>query len=127
MPTATIQLGDAALTVEVASTVGQRSQGLMHRDHLGAARGMLFVYKDEAIRHFWMKDTRIPLSIAFADRTGKIMKISDMRPYDSSRTTSLYPVKYALEVNQGWFEEQKITAGVTLQGLEGLPLSEDKR
>jgi uncharacterized membrane protein (UPF0127 family) len=124
LPLVSIDVGGHAVTVEVAATAEHRTMGLMHRDHLPAERGMLFVYPDEGIRHFWMKDTRIPLSIAFADRTGKVVRIADMPPLTTKRTSSLYPVKFALEMNKGWFDSKGITPGVTLKGLESLPVVE---
>ncbi len=78
---------------------------------------MLFVYPDIAPRAFWMKDTRIPLSIAYADGDGKVVRIADMTPYSTDRTPSLYPAKYALEVNQGWFERNGVTTGQYLADL----------
>jgi len=110
-PTATIQVGEHAVRVEVAADVESRARGLMHREHLPADEGMLFIYPEERPRSFWMKDTRIPLSIAFADSTGKIVRISEMRPLSTERTKSLYPARYALEMNQGWFERRSVARG----------------
>jgi uncharacterized membrane protein (UPF0127 family) len=124
LPTGSLTLQGHKLTVEVAATGVERQQGLMYRDHLAANRGMIFVYPDVAIRHFWMKDTRVPLSIAFADAKGKVLKIADMRPLNTDHTSSLYPVKYALEVNEGWFDEHEIKKGVVLEGLAELPMPE---
>jgi uncharacterized membrane protein (UPF0127 family) len=124
LPTASIDVGGHPLTVEVAATGQARQQGLMHRDHLGADRGMLFVYPDVAIRHFWMKDTRLPLSIAFVDATGKVLRLADMQPLNTDHTSSLYPVKYALEVNKGWFEQNGVLKGAVISGLDALPLPE---
>ncbi len=117
LPTATIQVGDQPLRVEIAATGPARMQGLMHRDHLPDDQGMLFVYPDVAPRSFWMKDTRIPLSIAFADQDGKIVRIAHMEPFDTGHTKSLYPAKYALEVNRGWFEAHGVRKGDTLTGI----------
>jgi uncharacterized membrane protein (UPF0127 family) len=89
----------------------------MHRDRLGANTGMLFVYPDSAVRNFWMKDTRIPLSIAFIARSGEIVRIDDMDPFDTNRVSSLAPVPYALEMNKGWFAENGVEAGDVVKGL----------
>ncbi|MCB9683813.1 MAG: DUF192 domain-containing protein [Alphaproteobacteria bacterium] len=89
----------------------------MNRDSMGADDGMLFIYRDEAIRGFWMKDTRIPLSIAFANRHGEIVKIADMTPFDQSRISSLAPAMYALEMNKGWFEAHDVKKGDKIADL----------
>jgi uncharacterized protein len=89
----------------------------MHRDHLAADSGMLFVYPDSAVRNFWMKDTRIPLSIAFIARSGEIVRIDDMTPFDTDRVSSLSPVPYALEMNRGWFAEHGVEAHDQVKGL----------
>lgn len=116
-PTATITVGDKPVKVEVVSTYAGRQLGLMHRDSMPADSGMLFVYKNEEIRHFWMKDTRIPLSIAFADRKGIIVHIDDMEPFDTSSTSSLLPATYALEMNKGWFSSHGIEEGAKITGI----------
>jgi hypothetical protein len=103
--------------VEIAATHASRQQGLMHRDHLGAEAGMLFVYPDEQVRGFWMKDTRIPLSIAFATRSGAIVHVADLDPFETDRVSSLAPATYALEVNRGWFARHGIVAGATITKL----------
>src|SRR5688572_26913750 len=117
LPTATLDVDGHAVRVEVAATYGHRARGLMHRDAMGEDAGMLFIYKDEAIRRFWMKDTRIPLSIAFANRSGEIVRIADMKPFDESSTSSLSPAMYALEMNQGWFEAHGVERGDRIQQI----------
>lgn len=117
LPTATLDVGGHAVTAEIAYTYETRQRGLMHRDSMGADKGMLFIYSDEKPRGFWMKDTRIPLSIAFADRSGTIVKIADMTPFDTTRVPSLYPAMYALEMNQGWFAEHGIEKGAVIGGI----------
>lgn len=120
MPTATITVDGHAMKVEVAANGEDRTRGLMHRDHLGADKGMLFVYPDQKVRRFWMKDTRIPLSIAFLDDEGVIVKIRDMQPLSTERTSSISPARYALEVNQGWFGEHDVERGDKVTGLDSL-------
>ncbi len=112
-----IEVDGHAITVEVVSTPETRSKGLMDRDSMAEDAGMLFVYPDEQPRSFWMKNTRIPLSIAFADHTGKIVRIADMTPYTTNNTPSLYPAMYALETNVGWFEKNDVVAGELLSNL----------
>ncbi len=112
LDTAKITVGGVPLVVEVADDVMERSMGLMYRESLPHDRGMLFVYPDEVSLAFWMKNTRIPLSIAFADAEGVIIAIMDMFPDDGRvRYRSPGPAKYALEVNRGWFAEGGIKVG----------------
>ena len=116
-PTATLDVGGAKLQAELAIDNASRMEGLMHRDSMPADHGMLFIYPDYATRSFWMKDTRIPLSIAFADKEGVIVKIADMEPFDTGHTKSLYPAKYALEVNKGWFDTNGVKKGAKITGI----------
>ncbi len=112
LETAVIDVGDNRLTVEVADDPLERSLGLMYRDALPEDRGMLFVYPDEEPRSFWMKNTRIPLSIAFADKSGVIIAVMDMFPDDgAARYRSPGPAMYALEMNRGWFKRHNVTVG----------------
>lgn len=108
---------EAVAVVEIAADAAARERGLMFRDSMPADAGMLFVYPGEDERNFWMKNTRIPLSIAFADATGRIVRIAGMEP-GAGRPESeleLYgsgePAKYALEMNRGWFSLHGIRAG----------------
>lgn len=112
LETTTITVGGVGMTVEVADDQYERSLGLMHREFLPADGGMLFVFPDEVVRIFWMKNTSIPLSIAFADARGVIIAIMDMVP-DDGRThyRSPGPAKYALEVNRGWFGKKRVRVG----------------
>jgi uncharacterized membrane protein (UPF0127 family) len=88
---------------EIASTDEERGQGLMFRKNLADGEGMLFVYERDQVLSFWMKNTLIPLSIAFIASDGKIIGIRDMYPHDESSVISNRSVRYALEVPQGWF------------------------
>jgi uncharacterized membrane protein (UPF0127 family) len=117
LPVETLTVDGHAVQAEIATTYSSRQQGLMHRDRLDPDSGMLFVYKDEAVRRFWMKDTRIPLSIAFANRHGEILRIQDMTPFDTDSITSLIPATYALEMSQGWFAEKGIGKGAKIGGI----------
>jgi len=107
------------LTVEVVKTEQEKAKGLMFREKMGKDEGMLFVYEKEELLSFWMKNTRIPLSIAFLDKSGKIVDLQDMVPFSLQTRTSALPAQFALEVNQGWFEEHGISVGdsVKLPGL----------
>jgi uncharacterized membrane protein (UPF0127 family) len=99
--------------VEVADDLAEQAKGLMYRTSLGENRGMLFVYPDERERSFWMKDTLIPLSIAFIDSERRIIDIQDMKPLDDEPPSyvSAEPAQYALEVNQGFFEKRGVKVG----------------
>ncbi|TVQ94414.1 MAG: DUF192 domain-containing protein [Deltaproteobacteria bacterium] len=119
LPTRWLEVEGHRVFVEVADDEERRARGLMNRDKLGSNSGMLFVYPNEAPRGFWMKNTRIPLSIAYIDKSGGIVSIHDMRPMSSRSVPSDGPAMYALEVNQGWFAERSIAAGAQVKGLPG--------
>ncbi len=92
------------ISVEIADTAAERRAGLMFREELGEDQGMLFVFPGEQILSFWMKNTQIPLSIAYLDADGVILGIHDMEPFSTESISSRVPALYALEVNQGTFE-----------------------
>lgn len=112
-----IILGQKQLEVEMAESSAQISRGLMFRQNLPKNHGMLFVFRDEQIRYFWMKNTFIPLSIGFFDSDRRLLEWFDMEPVKSEMQTdvptyqSQAAAQYALEVNQGWFEENDIKIG----------------
>ena len=97
--------------VEAAKTPEEMARGLMGRKHLDKDAGMLFIFEKEGHHAFWMKDTLIPLSIAFIDREGRIVKIRDMQPQTLQSHPPPKPVLYALEMNKGWFSSNGIKAG----------------
>ena len=99
--------------VEIADDLPEQERGLMDRTALGKDRGMLFVYSDEEVRSFWMKNTLVPLSIAYVDSDGRIVDLQDMKPLDDDppHYVSAEPAQYALEVNQGFFAEHGIKVG----------------
>lgn len=106
-----LAVGGHSIAVEIAATPEARQQGLMHREELAADEGMLFVFPDERPRSFWMKNTPLPLSIAYIDRQGRILEIYDMEPFSLAPVPSRFSAKFALEVNQGVFEELGIGLG----------------
>ncbi|MCB9673679.1 MAG: DUF192 domain-containing protein [Alphaproteobacteria bacterium] len=116
-PTTTIDVAGHPVLVELAVNDKDRARGLMHRPSMPKDDGMLFIYPDSAPRSFWMKDTKLPLSIAFIDASGEIVKIADMQPLTTSSTKSIYPAKYALEMNQGWFEQNGVEKGERVVGI----------
>ncbi len=110
------------INVEIADTEGLRARGLMNRRELRPGRGMLFVFQSEQPCNFWMKDTYVPLSIAYIGKNGVINEIYDMKPLDISVTyPSKMPALYALEVTLGWFGKYNITRGcrINLNGCIG--------
>lgn len=108
------------LQVEIADTDTERQRGLMERTALGENRGMLFVFDSEQTRSFWMKNTLIPLSVAYINSEGRIIDIQDMQPLDETSHPSAEPAQYALEVNQGYFAEHGVKVGDTVD----LPVKE---
>ncbi len=123
LPTLTIinSLGERVpVQVEIADTPEERQTGLMGRTALAEDAGMLFVFDEEQTLSFWMKDTLIPLSIAYINAEGRIVDIQDMQPLDETPHPSAEPALYALEVNQGFFLERGVMVGnqVELPGQE---------
>ncbi len=104
---------EVEVQVEIADDTPEQMRGLMYRTALAEDRGMLFAYPDEEHRSFWMKNTLIPLSIAFMDSEGRIVDIQDMKPLDDKppHYVSTEPARYALEVNKGFFEERGVGVG----------------
>jgi uncharacterized membrane protein (UPF0127 family) len=110
--TVEIGIGETRVKVEIADTPELRSKGLSNRKRLKSGRGMLFVFDFSRRQSFWMKDTPIPLSIAFISSDGTIRQIEQMTPFDLNKTPSHSPAQYALEVNQGFFKENGISVGM---------------
>ena len=106
-----LYIKDKEIEVEVAKTPEERAKGLMNRRHLGKDEGMLFIFEKEGYHGFWMKNTLIPLSIAFIDREGKILKIANMEPGTLKSHSPPKPILYALEMNKGWFAVNTIQKG----------------
>lgn len=115
--TVTLTIGKSKLVAEVVDTPDTRANGLMHRFSLQPDHGMLFVFDRPQPLGFWMKNTYIPLSIAFVDAEGKIVNIDDMRPQDESTHWSKGLALYAIEMRQGWFATKGILAGEQVVGL----------
>ena len=94
-----------------------RTTGLMFRESIKYNQGMLFVYKSPKLHCMWMKNTQIPLSVAFIDQNHIIINIKSMKPFDETPHCSKNPAKYALEMNYGWFQKNKILSGHKVLGL----------
>lgn len=116
-PTTPLTTGMYIIQVEVAMTPGQRERGLMFRKQMAQNDGMVFVFGDSAKVCMWMKNTLIPLSVAFLDRNGKIVNIEDMQPQTLNSHCSNGYVPYALEMNLGWFKQKNIKLGSIIKGL----------
>jgi len=112
----TLNAGMHNIRAELALTPDQRQKGLMHRRDLGSHEGMLFVFDSPMPQCFWMKNTPTPLTIAFLADDGSIVNLADMKPFDESSHCSAKPVRYVLEMNQGWFAKRGIKAGFKLGG-----------
>ncbi len=114
-------IGGITVTAEVADEPAERRQGLMGRTALPKNHGVVFVYPDEDIRTFWMKNTPLPLSIAFLDRLGRVVQIAKLKPHDTRSVSSEVPAMYALEMTAGWFEAHSVTIGQPVAGLPTQP------
>ena len=112
----TLNAGMHNIRAELAITPEQRQMGLMYRRDLGTHEGMLFIFEQPAPQCFWMRNTPTPLTIAFLADDGSIVNLADMKPFDDSSHCSAKPVRYVLEMNQGWFAKRGIQAGFKLSG-----------
>jgi uncharacterized membrane protein (UPF0127 family) len=121
VPTVELSAGIHVIRAEVAYTFETRAQGLMFRKYLGPNEGMFFVFPHAEIQCMWMKNTLIPLSVAFIDEKGKIVSISDMQPQTETSHCAAAPAKFALEMLGGWFAAKGIKSGMTIQGLNKAP------
>ena len=117
LPLATIRVGHREITVEVASEPASRRKGLMFRESMPEDHGMLFIFPSERPLSFWMRNTKLPLSIAYADREGRIVRIADLEPLNERPVPSGAPSLYALEMNRGWFERNGVLEGDRLREL----------
>jgi uncharacterized membrane protein (UPF0127 family) len=111
LPTVTLQVGGHAIQAEYAATPEALSEGLMHRSTMAADAGMLFELGEPDIHCFWMKNTLIPLSIAFIDRDGRIIDIQDMQPRSLDPHCPPGPITQTLEMNRGWFARAGVRVG----------------
>jgi hypothetical protein len=116
-PVAELSAGMYRIRAEVVADYAARAQGLMHRKHLAQNAGMLFIFDEHGIHCMWMKNTLIPLSVAFIDDRGAIVNIADMEPHSEASHCAAQPVKYALEMNRGWFAARGIKPGARLGGV----------
>src|SRR5450830_239651 len=111
-----LSAGMHLIDTQVAATPEQRSTGLMFRRDMPQSEGMLFVFEQATVQCFWMKNTLLPLTAAFVANDGTIVNLADMKPKTTDSHCSKEPVRYVLEMNQGWFGKKGIKAGFKLGG-----------
>ena len=116
LQTTPLSIGMHVVQAELAITPLQQQTGMMFRKSMGTNEGMLFVNDEPGLRCFWMRNTLLPLTIAFIADDGSIVNLADMKPLDESSHCSLKPVRFALEMNQGWFAKRGFKAGHKLRG-----------
>ena len=117
LPTVKLNAGIHVITAEVAANDATRARGLMFREKLGPNEGMVFVFGDVGQQCMWMRNTLIPLSVAFIADDGRIVNIADMAPRDDTSHCSTQAVRYALEMERGWFAKRGLAAGAKIGGL----------
>ncbi|MCO5104422.1 MAG: DUF192 domain-containing protein [Burkholderiaceae bacterium] len=111
-----LSAGMHRIDAQVARTPGERQTGLMHRKTMPPQEGMLFVFDQPGVQCFWMKNTLLPLTAAFVADDGTVVNLADMQPETTDSHCSAKPVRYVLEMNQGWFKSRGIKAGFKLSG-----------
>lgn len=117
LPVVQLTAGMHVIRAEVADTFTSRMQGLMYRKSLAQNAGMLFVFEETSVHCMWMKNTYVPLSVAFLDERGAILNIADMTPQSEDSHCAAKPARFALEMNRGWFAERGIKPGATIGGI----------
>ena len=116
LPRVELRAGMFRIDAQVAQTFDERQTGLMYRRQMPAHEGMLFVFEQPAVQCFWMKNTLLPLTAAFIADDGSIVNLVDMQPLSEQSHCSAQPVRFVLEMNQGWFAQKNIRAGAKLAG-----------
>lgn len=121
LPLLELFAGMHRIEAEVAATPGSRQTGMMQRTIMAPQRGMLFVFPEVAAHCMWMRNTLLPLSVAFLDEKGRIINIEDMQPQSDDNHCAAKPARYALEMNLGWFKSRGLGAGFAIMGIEKAP------
>lgn len=116
LPRLKLSAGMHLIDTQIAASAEQRATGLMHRASMPQTEGMLFVFERAAVQCFWMKNTLLPLTAAFVADDGRIVNLADMQPQTTESHCSTQPVRYVLEMNQGWFGKKGIKTGAKLGG-----------
>ena len=116
LPRAKLSAGIHQVEVQLAQSPEQRSTGLMFRKEMPQSEGMLFIFEEASVQCFWMKNTLLPLTAAFVADDGTIVNLADMKPQTTDSHCSDKPVRFVLEMNQGWFAKKGIKSGYRLRG-----------
>ena len=118
LPVVKLQAGMHLIQAEVAADFASRAQGLMYRSAMPSNAGMLFIFDEASAQCMWMKNTLIPLSVAFIDDRGSVINIEDMAPQTEDSHCARKPARYALEMNRGWFAARGIKPGARIGGIK---------
>ena len=121
LPTISLKVGNQSIQAEVAATDESRQRGLMFREKMARNEGMLFVFPQIAYHAMWMRNTPLPLAVAFMDDRGKILSIHEMQPFTEQSHQAAGPARFALEMNSGWFSANRIFVGDIIRGLDRAP------
>jgi uncharacterized membrane protein (UPF0127 family) len=121
LPLLELSAGMHRIEAEVAATPESRQTGMMLRTSMPSHRGMLFVFPEPSKHCMWMRNTLVPLSVAFLDEKGQILNIEDMQPRTEDNHCSAKPARYALEMNLGWFRTRGVGAGFAITGVDKAP------
>ena len=121
MPQIELNAGLYRIVAEVAADQDSRMRGLMFRRNMPSNHGMLFVFPQTDRHCMWMRNTLLPLSVAFLDNEGRILNIEDMQPQTENNHCAARPARFALEMNRGWFSAKAITPGQKINGIEKSP------
>ena len=121
LPRTELRAGMYRIDAQVAARLHERQIGLMHRQSMPQHEGMLFVFEQPGVQCFWMKNTLLALTAAFIADDGRIVNLADMQPLDERSHCSAEPVRYVLEMNQGWFQSKRIQPGSKITGAPFQP------
>lgn len=121
LPLLELSAGMHRIEAEVAATPASRQTGMMLRTTMAPQRGMLFVFTEVEKHCMWMRNTLVPLSVAFLDEKGRIINVEDMQPRTEDNHCALKPARYALEMNLGWFRSRGLGAGFSITGIGRAP------
>jgi len=119
LPVVQLNAGMHLIRAEVAADYGSRMRGLMFRESMPVNAGMLFIFDEAGAQCMWMKNTLMPLSVAFIDDAGAIINIAEMEPHSERSHCAARPARYALEMNRGWFAQRGVKPGMRLGGIPG--------
>ncbi len=120
LPVVSLNAGIHVIKAELANTFESRARGLMFRESLGPNQGMLFIFPEEDRHCMWMKNTLIPLSVAFIDVKGRIINVEEMQPQTEQSHCAAGPALYALEMSKGWFAAKGLRRGALIEGIPGV-------